>query len=296
MNIVKSAGLFLCLLFFVSIQSVIAMESVLEQLPVVLDAEDESGLKCAICLNEIDSAEENAAIGKLVFGCSSDHAFHAECLDQWHNKQVAVKHVMTCPLCRKLACKERVILMQATDDGDFQKVLSFIERDVDIDEQDEYKRTILMRAVLANQLKIVTCLTNFNAQIDKCDNLGGTPLMWAVHKRYYAIVNHLLTHGADINARDESGHSVLMYSAIGDRDIIKYLLALGADINARDNTGATMFMFAAEWGNKRVINLLLRYGADIRICDSCGRTAAARARIKGHVELADYLDRLSFAE
>ncbi len=295
---IEKACLILSFALFVSVYSAFAMQdegasSVINFLPEG-PLENESYQRCPICLNSIVPGEDYIAAGKDVFNCSVDHVCHVECLRAWLEGPAVKEHIGTCPLCKKISINERLLVMQAVDDGDLRKVWSFIERGGNVDERDDVERTLLMRAVCAEKFNIVKCMCDCNAQVDAPDKRGATPLMLGVHQRHYDIINYLLVCSADVNARDFRGHSVLMYSPIGDVTMIDFLLAQGANINMCDNTGATLLMLAAKQGERRVVRFLLSRKADVRAHDVRGWTAVDYARCNRHEKIARRLAALFY--
>ena len=107
-----------------------------------------------------------------------------------------------------------------------------------------------------------------------------------------ARVAELVTGGRPVDSRDRRGMTPLMWaSAGGYLPIVEVLLDRGAGVNLRAEDGSTALSFAAESGTGSVVAALLARGADVAAARA-GATPQAIARARGHLELADQLQRL----
>jgi ankyrin repeat protein len=118
----------------------------------------------------------------------------------------------------------------------------------------------------------------------------------------------LIRHGADVHVLSEErwmSDGIYDYPALhacivkngktkkqkANLASMQLLLENGLPVNVRDNSGWTALNYAAYRGLRDAVDLLLGWGADPRLKDyEEGKTAAMRARQKGHTELAKYLE------
>ncbi|KAI6453281.1 hypothetical protein MCOR17_009311 [Pyricularia oryzae] len=109
-----------------------------------------------------------------------------------------------------------------------------------------------------------------------------TPLYSAAFGAHAAAVRLLLDAGADVDTTDDLGATVLSRVAkmTGRSIIIQQLLDAGAEIDSTDHQGSGRFLN---------VELLLESGANKHLRDIDGETAAMRAKIYGHDDIAKLL-------
>jgi ankyrin repeat protein len=109
-----------------------------------------------------------------------------------------------------------------------------------------------------------------------------------------AAVQLLLARGANVHAcstnaqRNEPLHAALALSR--NPETIRLLLDAGASADARQTGGFTPIFSAAAANRRDLCELLLAYGAHPNAANDFGQTAAAYARERTHIELADWLE------
>jgi hypothetical protein len=107
-------------------------------------------------------------------------------------------------------------------------------------------------------------------------------------------VRLLLERGADVHAvsrnpqRNQPLHAALALA--GDVETIRQLLDAGADVNATQAGGFAPLHSAASAGRREAAELLLARGANAMQIDDQSNRPAHYARLRGHAELADWLD------
>ena len=96
----------------------------------------------------------------------------------------------------------------------------------------------LINASKNGDLEKVKLLIENGANIEVKDNNGDTALILASYYRRLEIVKYLVEKGANINATNDNGWTSLMYaSKYGELETIKYLLENGADVNIKNKNG-----------------------------------------------------------
>jgi hypothetical protein len=106
--------------------------------------------------------------------------------------------------------------------------------------------------------EVVELLLDRNANINQQDNNGKTALHAAAECGEIGVVKLLLDRGANINQQDNNGktalHAAAQYDEIG---VVKLLLDKGANINQPDNNGKTALCLAVENADAKMAKLLL---------------------------------------
>lgn len=121
---------------------------------------------------------------------------------------------------------------------------------------------LLLEACQKDDYNKVVSLLKQNAQVNSKDKLGMTPLMHASEHGYLAIVKALLENGAHVNDYNNNWGTALMYAAIANHEnITKLLLRSGADINAQNIDGKTVLDLVEKWGSRKMEDLLKAHGA-----------------------------------
>ena len=152
-------------------------------------------------------------------------------------------------------------------------------------------REQLLRASAAGDTDRVMSLIDRGVDIHSSDH-GATALHYACENGHTAVASLLLERGADIHSRDNNGRTALYYAcSTGHTAVASLLLERGVDIHSRDNCGATALHRACESGPTALVSLLLQRGADVHSRGNGGRmnggrTALHKACTYGHKDIA----------
>lgn len=154
---------------------------------------------------------------------------------------------------------------------------------------------LLRKSGLEGDISMVKELLDRNVNVNALDQDGRTALMFAAFNGHLEIVKSLYEKGAKINLQDYVGRTALMFASSGKfPETVNFLLEEGADANLVDTEeNFTAIMFAASEGNMEVVKVLLKFKADPNLKDVDGETAEIFARTNGHIEVADYLKKIS---
>ncbi len=183
-------------------------------------------------------------------------------------------------------------LMSAVDSGQIAKLSLVLSERVKIDALADDGRSALTIAAGNGHEKLVERLLKAGAKAD-----GGSAKITALTQGLRAssdeTVKFLLDAGADPNRHAADGRKPLMLAArAGLEESVRNLLDKGAEINGRNETdGTTALMWAANNGFKRLVEFLVERGADPSLSAKDGWTAGQAARMAGHIEIADKLER-----
>mmetsp|Transcript_25980 Transcript_25980/g.25814 ORF Transcript_25980/g.25814 Transcript_25980/m.25814 type:complete len:731 (-) Transcript_25980:62-2254(-) len=135
-------------------------------------------------------------------------------------------------------------LLNAAQIGDFEKVKSLLDKDI----QKEFVANIKFQG-----------LDNFTA------------LHFAAQGGHYEICEFLIENGCDVEARSNMGRTPLHLAAIsGLSNILMLLLTNGADINSQDEDMYSALHHASEGGNTECVKLLVEKGADVTLKNNIG--------------------------
>ena len=190
------------------------------------------------------------------------------------------------------------LLHRATSKGYKSSIGLLIEREANIEAEDDDKCTALHIAVSYGYLQIVRLFLDKGASVEARNKHGETPLIFAFVKALEpdreldtAIIDLLLENGANINCTDNNQQTALhLASHFYDEALVRYLLRNGADISLRDQNGDTALHIAAgRLGEEMLptVRLLIKHGADKMARNEKGKTPLDGASLFNRRELED---------
>ncbi|MEM7572893.1 MAG: ankyrin repeat domain-containing protein [Bacteroidota bacterium] len=169
------------------------------------------------------------------------------------------------------------LLIDAIAGGEVDLVAYFIERGVDLNQENQSGWTPLMVAASENELEITQMLVDGGAEIDHINRNGMTALIEAADEGSYSVAKYLINQGADLNLGIRYGrNAVVMAASEGHPEILELLLDAGAKLETSGEAYPVLHA-AAEEGQYPIIILLLERGININAIDSEGRTALSYA-------------------
>lgn len=133
-------------------------------------------------------------------------------------------------------------------------------------------------------------------EIRKTISKSGASLALATKSNYTPIVEMLVKAGVDINWVDKTGETALHIAARFGHDECARVIVQGnetqkVNLEIAENSYAwTPLHVAAVDGSLPVVQLLVEAGADVSRPDASGWTAKEHATLRGHMDIARYLD------
>lgn len=161
---------------------------------------------------------------------------------------------------------ERTLFEEATENKkSFEAIaMILIENGMDIHKTSGYdKSTPLHFAAKMDSVKVAETLINKDADVNVENNYKITPLHLAAENGSMKIVNLLIDKNADVNAKEKYNKTTPLHRAAenGYFEIAKVLVEKGADVNAVSNNRVTPLHLAAKNGHFKIAKLLLEKDA-----------------------------------
>jgi hypothetical protein len=164
--------------------------------------------------------------------------------------------------------KELFNLIRNHKYDEFKKRLN---KDIDINLQDENKNTLIHYAIIFNQEEIVKLLLSYECNIDYIDIDGKTILYYPIKYGYNNILKIILDNSKDIisipiyNIKDKDNNTSLHYAVLYNNNVsLNVLLDINSNVNSANNEGNTPLHIAVYNNNIDNINLLLK-SKDIQV-------------------------------
>lgn len=173
----------------------------------------------------------------------------------------------------------------AVHSGNINSVEEYIKMGINVDIQDDMKRTALMIAMYKNDMKIAKLLIDNDANVNIQDQKFNTPFLYAAEKGNINIIK-LIYKKADVkNVLNIYGANALTLACEkGNLETVKFLLEnTDISINHINNLSRTALLEVTVFGKDtinyvEIVKLLLQYGADKSIKDKKGHDALYYAR------------------
>ena len=153
----------------------------------------------------------------------------------------------------------------------------FIEKKLNIDEEDNAGQTPIILACRVNSIPIVKALIKNCANITKRTSKGHSLLeqICANTVPNITIASFVIDSGFDINIPTSTKNTTFLMHACRNNHIrlAELFISKGANINAQDDDKKTALMYAIENDNKELVDILIKNNADLSLKDKEQRTA-----------------------
>lgn len=131
---------------------------------------------------------------------------------------------------------EKETLFNAASEGNLHTLTQAIEHVDDIFEKNTSKQNLLHLAVYSGNVKLIAYLLNKQLDIDETDEFGNTPLIIAAqHANRYQVLEYLLSRNPTLDHKNGSGSTALTLALYyGHLKNVEILLDYGASIYVHD--------------------------------------------------------------
>lgn len=176
----------------------------------------------------------------------------------------------------------------AVHKGNINLVSQYLKNGIDINMQDNKKRTALMIATYDNNVKMVKLLVENGADVNIQDENLNSPFLYAGARGLLDILKLLYKKADTINVLNIYGGNALIPACEkGHLETVRFLLE-NTDINVNhvNRLSWTALLEVVILGNDsynyaEIVKLLLKHGADKNIKDNRGNDALYYAKTKG---------------
>ena len=181
----------------------------------------------------------------------------------------------------------------ALHSGDIKSVKKYIEMGINVNLQDERKRTPLMIATYKNDIKMVKLLVDNDADVNIQDEKLNSPFLYAGANGMLDIIKLTYKKADTRNVLNIFGGNALIPACEkGHLGTVKFLLEnTDIDVNHVNHLSFTALLEVTILGNDNInyveiVKLLLEHGADKTIKDKNGHDALyyAKARNLKNIE------------
>lgn len=192
-----------------------------------------------------------------------------------------------------LLANTRNDFFSAVHSGDIKSVKEYIEMGINVNLQDERKRTPLMIAAYKNDVKMVKLLVDNDANVNIQDEKLNSPFLYAGANGMLDIVKLTYKKADTRNVLNIFGGNALIPACEkGHLGTVKFLLEnTDIDVNHINHLSFTALLEVTILGNDNlnyveIVKLLLEHGADKTIKDKNGHDALyyAKARNLKNIE------------
>jgi ankyrin repeat protein len=187
---------------------------------------------------------------------------------------------------------ENEFLTLASREGHYEIVEFLIEKEIDVNQQNDDGQNGLHYASRRGHSKIVKLLIEKGIDVNKLRKEDGyNALHIASEEGYEEIVSILLSQKIiEINKQNAFGQTALhLASSSGHTNIVKLLIEKGFDAYLQDNNGRKPLEAAIESGHKKIVKFFIDIRMDINHQNKMGRYAIHVASIYGQKQIVELL-------
>ena len=184
----------------------------------------------------------------------------------------------------------------AVHSGDIKSVQEYIEMGINVNLQDERKRTPLMIATYKNDVKMVKLLVDNDANVNIQDSKLNSPFLYAGANGMLDIVKLIYKKADTRNVLNIFGGNALIPACEkGHLGTVKFLLEnTDIDVNHVNHLSFTALLEVTILGGDgdnyvKIVELLLKHGANKDIRDKNSKTALDYARERKLIKIESLL-------
>lgn len=180
----------------------------------------------------------------------------------------------------------------ASKSDDLSILKYFIDKGVDVNQQNKEGITPFMNATKNNDLAIIIFLADHVKDLNTVDKNGRTALTMAINKNNVQVIEFLLKNGADSKIIDKKGNSLAYYlvSSYNPKKPevfeakLKSLQEKGLNLTQEQNNGNTLVQLAVQENNIALLKRLEEFKIDVNHKNEDGNTALHLAAMSGQNE------------
>lgn len=156
---------------------------------------------------------------------------------------------------------DNVLVPLIAGDYDVNIIGRFIDKGLDVNNQNNNGDTALFCAITYGRIKHVKFLISRGANINITNNLGRHSLLIASIFEKDDIIYELIESGVNINIKDNDGDNVIMtYQNLHkNEELLTFIFKHGIDLNAINNNNDTILTIASKKGYLNIIKIILQY-------------------------------------
>ena len=190
------------------------------------------------------------------------------------------------------------LLWKAAEENDVTTIQKLIQEGVNIEANDNKRRTALMIATHKQNNEAAKALIDAGANVNALDDMHDSPFLYAGASGYTQIVGYCLQHGADFKVFNRyNGTALIPACERGHVETVKELLKRkDFPIDHVNRLGWTALLEAiilSDGGpaHVQIVQLLVNAGCNVNIADKDGITPLTHARNKDFTHIVAILEK-----
>lgn len=181
---------------------------------------------------------------------------------------------------------------------DVETVDYFIDKGVDVNQQNEEGNTPFLLASYSNDLSIISHISKHVNDYKIKNKDGKSALTFAVQRNSVEVVEFLINKGTDVSVLDAKGNNLgyylVNYYSSETPEVFEQKLSLlqekGLDITKAQGNGNTLYHVALEKNNLDLLKRIHSLGIDVNVKNDEGITPLQKAAMKAkNEEILKYL-------
>ncbi len=201
------------------------------------------------------------------------------------------------PMVNELVMQQENII-KLVNKNDMESVKKALENGVNVNTQDDNKRSLLLLATINKQVEMAKILVEKGADVNMQANNQDSPFLYAGASGQTELVKLFLAKGARFDIFNRyNGSALIPACERGHVETVRLLVnTKGYPVNHVNRLGWTALMEAIVLGNgtekyQEIVQILKDGGADLQIPDHDGVTPLQHAQRRGFKEIVQILSK-----